>query len=93
MPNLREATKKWYREKEGFIALFCLVYWAGFTTYILYHFIRAGQIDVLLLDFYRSFSQLPLVVMGGVFGVKVAQDFGREREKVRTDYMDYNERV
>ncbi len=86
-----EVVKKWYQEKEGFIALFCLVYWAGFTTYILYHFIRAGQIDALLLDFYRSFSQLPLVVMGGVFGVKVAQDFGRERS--RYEHYDYSDRV
>ncbi len=80
-----EVAKQWYREKEGFIALFCLIYWAGLTTYIFFHFVR-GTVDPLLLDFYRSFSQLPLVVMGGVFGVKVAQDFGKERS--RQDYSD-----
>jgi len=84
----REAVNRWYREKEGFIALFCLIYWAGLTTYILFHFILGG-IDSLLLDFYRSFTQLPLVVMGGVFGVKVAQDFGKERSKSQ----NYDERV
>ena len=83
----RETINAWYREKEGFIALFCLIYWAGFTTYILFHFVL-GSIDSLLLDFYRSFTQLPLVVMGGVFGVKVAQDFGKERSS-----RDYSDRV
>lgn len=88
MGKTRDVAKKWYQEKEGFIALFCLFYWAGLTTYILFHFIR-GSVDALLLDFYRSFTQLPLVVMGGVFGVKVAQDFGKERSKGQ----DYGGRV
>ncbi len=81
MGKTREAVTKWYREKEGFIALFCLFYWAGLTTYILFHFI-AGSIDPLLLDFYRSFIQLPLIPMGGVYGVKAVQDFrnGRKSE-------------
>ena len=88
MGKTREKINRWYREKEGFIALFCLFYWASFTTYILFHFIM-GNSDPLLLDFYRSFSQLPLVVMGGVFGVKVAQDFGKERSRGQ----DYGDRV
>ena len=84
MGKARDTARKWWREKEGFIALFCLVYWALLTTYILFQFI-SGQADQMLLDFYRSFIQLPLIPMGGIYGVKAVQDFRGKK--------NYDERV